>query len=297
MSVGEKVNLKITVFVFACAISFIGCETHTTSSTSAISETAAPKKVNIDCPYKNVQIITGEFIDDSGFFGTKTKTTRRQDQLARELSKHLNKVGFKVVYETESANWVLFSNAVEVNNEPIFWSLLMQRLPTITDDGTLLFRPFNIVTKSGRQFKFTSTSFLIVTEPTKLDNIMVQISNDLASKWLPSIQEQCDNMSAALLEQGEELEKIRGLLVDEINRIEKLRLEQEKHLDLEVEPQAGKSQEVSVRCTVGRGGGCGHEQQYVCGLGRDQRWRTYANACRACTNSFVVGYRPGRCQQ
>ena len=294
MSVGEKVNLKITVFVFACAISFIGCETHTTSSTSAISETAAPKKENIDCPYKNVQIITGEFIDDSGFFGSKT--TLRQEQLARELSKHLNKVGFKVVYETESANWVLFSNAVEVNNEPIFWSLLMQKLPTITDDGTLLFRPFNIVTKSGRPFKFTSTSFLIVTEPTKLDSIMVQISNDLASKWLPSIQEQCNNMSAALLKQGEELEKIRELLVDEINRIEKLRLEQEKHLDLEVEPQAGKSQEVSVHCTVGRGGFCGHEQQYVCALRRDGKWSTYANASCACVDSFVMGYRPGRCQ-
>jgi hypothetical protein len=294
MSVGEKVNLKITVFVFACAISFIGCETHTTSSTSAISETVAPKKENIDCPYKNVQIITGEFIDDSGFFGTKT--TRRQERLARELGKHLNKVGFKVVYETESANWVLFSNAVEVHNEPIFWSLLMQKLPTITDDGTLLFRPFNIVTKSGRPFKFTSTSFLIVTEPTKLDNIMVQISNDLASKWLPSIQEQCNNMSAALLKQGEELEKIRELLVDEINRIEKLRLEQEKHLDLEVEPQAGKSQEVSVHCTVGRGGMCGHEQQYVCALRRDGKWSTYANASCACADTFVMGYRPGRCQ-
>jgi hypothetical protein len=294
MSVGKKVNLKITVFVFACAISFIGCETHTTSSTSAISETAAPKKENIDCPYKNVQIITGEFIDDSGFIGSKTRL--RQEQLARELSKHLNKVGFKVVYETESANWVLFSNAVEVRDEPIFWSLLMQKLPTITDDGTLLFRPFNIVTKSGRSFEFTSTSFLIVTEPTKLDSIMVQISNDLASKWLPSIQEQCNNMSAALLQQGEELEKIRELLVDEINRIKKLRLEQEKHLNLEVEPQAGKSQEVSVHCTVGRGGSCGHEQQFVCGLGRDQRWRTYANAGCACSDSFVLGYRPGRCQ-
>jgi hypothetical protein len=294
MSVGEKVNLKITVFVFACAISFIGCETHTTSSTSAISETAAPKKENIDCPYKNVQIITGDFIEDSRFIGSKARL--RQEQLARELSKHLNKVGFKVVYETESANWVLFSNAVEVNDEPIFWSLLMQKLPTITDDGTLLFRPFNIVTKSGRPFKFTSTSFLIVTEPTKLDNIMVQISNDLASKWLPSIQEQCNNMSAALLKQGEELEKIRELLVDEINRIEKLRLEQEKHLDLEVEPQAGKSQEVSVYCTVGRGALCGHEHQPVCALGRDRRWRTHNNACRACADTFVLGYRPGRCQ-
>jgi hypothetical protein len=294
MSVGKKVNLKITVFVFACAISFIGCETHTTSSTGAISETAAPKEENIDCPYKNVQIITGDFIEDSRFIGSKARL--RQEQLARELSKHLNKVGFKVVYETESANWVLFSNSVEVHNEPIFWSLLMQKLPTITDDDTLLFRPFNIVTKSGRSFKFTSTSFLIVTEPTKLDNIMVQISNDLASKWLPSIQEQCNNMSAALLKQGEELEKIRELLVDEINRIEKLRLEQEKHLNLEVEPQASKSQEVSVRCTLGRGGICGHEQQFVCALGRDQRWRTYANACRACSDSYVLGYRPGRCQ-
>jgi hypothetical protein len=187
---------------------------------------------------------------------------------------------------------VLFSNAVEMPNEPIFWSLLMQKLPTITDDGTLLFRPFNIVTKSGRPFKFTSTSFLIVTEPTKLDNIMVQISNDLASKWLPSIQEQCNDMSAALLKHGEELEKTRKLLVDEIDRIKKFQLEQEN----KVEPQAGKSQEVSVHCTLGRSGACGLEQQYVCALLRNQRWRTYTNACRACRDSFVLGYRAGRCQ-
>ena len=66
--------------------------------------------------------------------------------------------------------------------------------------------------------------------------MMVNISNDFARKWLPSAQLQCADMNATLFKEEAELEKIREQLTDEIKRIQRLRLEQEKQLELDVEP-------------------------------------------------------------
>ena len=41
---------------------------------------------------------------------------------------------------------------------------------------------------------------------------------------------------------------------------------------------------------------CGHEHRPVCALGRDGRWETYLNACEACRDFAVSGYRDGRCK-
>ncbi len=55
--------------------------------------------------------------------------------------------------------------------------------------------------------------------------------------------------------------------------------------------------EVDVHCTFGRGAYCGLlTNQPVCALGRDRRWRTHINGCRACADASVLGYRAGRCQ-
>jgi hypothetical protein len=53
--------------------------------------------------------------------------------------------------------------------------------------------------------------------------------------------------------------------------------------------------EVTSHCTF-RGGMCGHEHRPVCALRRNKRWETYPNACQACRDSSVVGYRDGRCK-
>src|SRR5262245_2988027 len=54
--------------------------------------------------------------------------------------------------------------------------------------------------------------------------------------------------------------------------------------------------EVDEYCTI-RPGVCGHEHQPVCALQRTRSWSTYPNACQACQDSFVLGYRPGRCYE
>jgi hypothetical protein len=53
--------------------------------------------------------------------------------------------------------------------------------------------------------------------------------------------------------------------------------------------------EVTSHCTF-RGGMCGDEHRPVCALRRNKRWETYPNACQACRDSSVVGYRDGRCK-
>jgi hypothetical protein len=182
----------------------------------------------------SVQVIVGEYAENTRLVGSRTK--RRQGLLAEKLRKHLNRVGFKVVYDTESTNWVLYSNSVELPNKRIFWSLSMQKLPTITDDGALRFRPGSVITRGGRPLQFTSTSLLVVAQPDEIDDMMVDISNDFARKWLPSARLQCADMNATLFKEEAELEKLREQLTDEIKRIRKLRSEQEKHLELDVEP-------------------------------------------------------------
>jgi predicted amidohydrolase YtcJ len=59
---------------------------------------------------------------------------------------------------------------------------------------------------------------------------------------------------------------------------------------------------VDVVCRTGRLAICssplegGVRLQWVCGLRRDGQWEEYKNACDACTDSFVLGYRVGRCR-
>ena len=222
------------LFLIGCAATDPPRERAATAPPSEYLTTEAAAEIDPDCPYLRVQVIAGEYAENTRLVGSRTK--RRQDLLAEKLRKHLNRVGFKVVYDTESTNWVLYSNSVELPNKRIFWSLSMQKLPTITDDGALRFRPGSVITRGGRPLQFTSTSLLVVAQPDEIDGMMVDISNDFARKWLPSSQLQCADMNATLFKEEAELEKIREQLTDEIKRIQKLRSEQEKQLELDVEP-------------------------------------------------------------
>jgi hypothetical protein len=53
---------------------------------------------------------------------------------------------------------------------------------------------------------------------------------------LPSAQVQCADLNATLFEEETDLERIREQLTDEIKRIRRLRSEQNRQLELEVEP-------------------------------------------------------------
>jgi hypothetical protein len=216
---------------FLGALSLVGCAVKAPPSEHLATEVAS--EIDPDCPYLRVQVIVGEYAEDTPLIGSRTR--RRQDSLAEKLRGHLDRVGFKIVHETESTNWVLYSNSVELPNKRIFWSLSMQKIPAITDDGILLFRPGSVVTRGGRPIQFTSTSHLVVAEPDEIDDMMVEISNDFARKWLPSAQALCSDMNATLLKEEAELERVRGQLTDEIKRIQRLRSQQEKQLDVEVE--------------------------------------------------------------
>jgi hypothetical protein len=218
--------------VFVGALFLIGCAA--TAPPRDDFAGGATEKAGADCPYLNVQVVVGEYAEDAWGAGLRTK--RRQDSLAQKLRTHLDQLGFRIVYETESANWVLYSNAVELPDKQIFWSISMQKLPTVTDDGILLFRPGAVITKGGRSVEFTSTSHLVVTRPDEIDDAIAGVSNDIAKKWLPSAQVQCADLNATLFEEETELERIREQLTDEIKRIRRLRSEQNRQLELEVEP-------------------------------------------------------------
>jgi hypothetical protein len=213
-------------------LSLVGCAATAPPRERPVTGVAA--EIDSDCPYLRVQVIAGEYAESTWSVGSRT--IQRQNSLAQKLREHLSQVGFAITYETESANWVLYSNAVELPNKRIFWSLSMQKLPTITDDGTLLFRPGSVITKKGHPIQFTSTSHLVIAWPDEIDEMVLEISNDFARKWLPSAQSRCADMDATLLEEEAGLEEIREQLTEEIQRIQRLRSEQEKQLEIEVEP-------------------------------------------------------------
>lgn len=55
--------------------------------------------------------------------------------------------------------------------------------------------------------------------------------------------------------------------------------------------------EVEQHCSFRAGLVCGQEYQPVCALTRGGGSTNYANACQACRDPFVLGYRGGRCQK
>jgi hypothetical protein len=40
---------------------------------------------------------------------------------------------------------------------------------------------------------------------------------------------------------------------------------------------------------------CTQNYNPVCGQNNNNEWKTYSNACTACSNKNVVGYKPGEC--
>jgi hypothetical protein len=69
----------------------------------------------------------------------------------------------------------------------------------------------------------------------EIDDLMVEITEDLAKLWLPSARNQCADINGTLLEEEAKIEKIREKLTKEMERVQRLRREQEKHLKIEVE--------------------------------------------------------------
>jgi hypothetical protein len=69
----------------------------------------------------------------------------------------------------------------------------------------------------------------------EIDDLMVEITEDLAKLWLPYARNQCADINGTLLEEEAKIEKIREKLTKEMERVRRLRREQEKHLKIEVE--------------------------------------------------------------
>jgi hypothetical protein len=160
----------------------------------------------------------------------------RQESLANRLRRHLDQVGFKTVRETGSLpNWVLYSNSQELPDKRVVWSLSMQKVPTITDESLLLFQRFSTFSSPGRPDEFSSTSFLKIVRHHEIDDLMVEITEDLAKLWLPSARNQCADINGTLLEEEAKIEKIREKLTKEMERVRRLRRELERHLEIEVE--------------------------------------------------------------
>jgi hypothetical protein len=225
-------RFQSSCFVLVGVLLLIGCAATTPPGDDFAGR--ATEKITVDCPYLRVQVVVGEYEENAWGAGVRTK--RRQDSLAQGLRTRLDQIGFEIVYEPESANWVIYSNAVELPDKKIFWSISMQKLPTVTDDGILLFRPGSVITTGGKSVEFTSTSHLVITGSDEVDDAIAGVTNDIAKKWLPSAQVQCADMEATLFGEAVKLERLREQLVDEIERIQRIRSEQSKQLELEVEP-------------------------------------------------------------
>lgn len=56
------------------------------------------------------------------------------------------------------------------------------------------------------------------------------------------------------------------------------------------------SNRLEVRCQSPRPEICTFEYRPVCGLTETGQWQTQGNACSACGNAEVVGYRSGACE-
>jgi hypothetical protein len=111
----------------------------------------------------------------------------------------------------------------------------MRRLPTITDDGALLFRQFSFIEENGRPMEVDNVTFLGVMRPHEIDDYLLGFSESLARIRVETVRNQCADMSATLLEEETKLERIRDQLTEEIIRVRERRAEQEKRLELEVE--------------------------------------------------------------
>jgi len=51
-----------------------------------------------------------------------------------------------------------------------------------------------------------------------------------------------------------------------------------------------------TECAEPRPQVCTMDYRPVCGQDRDGAWKTYSNACGACSDATVLGHRPGSCE-
>ena len=59
----------------------------------------------------------------------------------------------------------------------------------------------------------------------------------------------------------------------------------------------GSEQQAMIVCTDPRPAMCTMDYTPVCGLSEDETYKTYSNACGACSNAVVVSYMPQACAE
>jgi hypothetical protein len=217
---------------FLTVLSLFGCAA--TAPPSEHLARSAAAEFDPDCPYLRVQVLVGDLLDGTWFQENRAK--KRQDLLAHKLRRLLNQAGFRTVGTTGAfPSWVVHSDSIEAPNGNIAWSILMRRLPTITDEGALLFRKFSFIEENGRPMELENFTLLGVIRPHEIDDHLLEFSESLVRIRVNTVQNQCADMGTTLLEEEAELEGIRDQLTEEIIRVRERRAEQEKQLELEVE--------------------------------------------------------------
>ena len=110
----------------------------------------------------------------------------------------------------------------------------MSKFPSVLD-GTLRVDSFTHQNFSNPRRRFGYISQLRLTTKSDFGTKASKDADLAASIFLPHARQLCADMNATLLEEEAELERIREQLAHEIERVRRQRIEQQKHLEVEVE--------------------------------------------------------------
>ena len=116
----------------------------------------------------------------------------------------------------------------------LVWNWFMEKTPTVLD-GALRVDLFTNPESDDPSYQFSSIAGHLLTLKSDFEVAAAKAADHAAAVFLPHARRLCADMNATLLEEEEKLERIREALAEEIERVRRLRLEQAKHLKLEVE--------------------------------------------------------------
>ncbi len=161
-----------------------------------------------------------------------TFTTREEERLEQ------------IFNAPDSSTWLVRSSVLDIAGSEeiglpegarvLVWHWTMEKQPTVLD-GALRMDLFSDPTDYDPNRKFGSIGGHTLVIKSDSEAEAARYAEFAATTFLPHVRQLCADMSATLLEEEKELERIRDQLNEEIVRVRERRAEQEKRLKLEVE--------------------------------------------------------------
>ncbi len=186
---------------------------------------AAAEEPVPDCPYLRLALSTP----------IPSPDREAQDRYRESFAEQLERVGFSVTLPTSQLfGWEAYTQVRQIGGSRLVWSVVFLPMPRVSD-GIVHFSAL-LGLDRGKRVELGSTHYLETFPASKFPLQAVVLAERLGELHLPMAHRLCDELASSLEAEEVQLERIREALHEEIIRVRRARDEQQKRLELDVEP-------------------------------------------------------------